>query len=95
MLYVHEVSGRRFFGCMRRIFEVEVDLERFQQAERTRAGFGGLRVARPPIENCRVAIAPSHPDRAERPCVAPDFLFSAQVPPRVDDDGLIEEPRDA
>lgn len=91
MLYVHEASERRFFGCMRRIFEVEVDLDRFQRAERTRLGFGGLRVAREPLPICRVAIAPSHPDRAERPCLEPDFLFSAAVPPQVDDGGWIEE----
>ena len=95
MLYVHEASGRRFFGCMRRIFEVEVDLDRFERAERTGLGFGGLRVARDPLPNCRVAIAPSHPDRAQRPCVEPDFLFSAVVPPDVDDDGWIEESDDA
>lgn len=89
MLYSHEVAGRRFFGCMQRIFEVEVDLDRFQRAERTRMGFGGLRVAREPLAMCRVAIDPSHPDRAERPCACPDFLFSGVVPPEVGEDGRV------
>lgn len=70
-------AGREWFGCLERVFPVEIDAERFAQAQRTRAGFGALRVARPPLPMCRCDVEVSHPERAEGPCVQPDFLLTA------------------
>ncbi len=43
-LYDDEETGRRFMGCLNKVFRGEIDQELFQQAERTRHGFGGVRL---------------------------------------------------
>src|SRR5688500_19417706 len=37
--YDEPLSGRRFMGCMHKVFATEIDVELFRAAERTRAGF--------------------------------------------------------
>ena len=37
-LYDDEETGRRFMGCMNKVFRGEIDVELFEQAERTRHG---------------------------------------------------------
>ena len=43
-LYDDEETGRRFMGCMNKVFRVEIDVEVFEEAERTRHGFGGVKM---------------------------------------------------
>ena len=43
--YDEPLSGRRFMGCMHKVFATEIDVELFRAAERTRAGFGTVRLA--------------------------------------------------
>ena len=43
--YDEPLSGRRFMGCMHKVFATEIDVELFREAERTRAGFGTVRLA--------------------------------------------------
>ena len=45
-LYDDEETGRRFMGCMNKVFRGEIDREMFDQAERTRHGFGGVKMTR-------------------------------------------------
>lgn len=75
-LYTYEQDGRAYFGCLERVYTVEIDLERFRAAQRTRAGFGALRVSRAPLPMCRCDVETSHPERADGPCVEPDFLLT-------------------
>ena len=35
-LYDDEKTGRRFMGCLNKVFKVEIDVELFREAERTR-----------------------------------------------------------
>ena len=44
-LYDDEDTGRRFMGCMNKVFRGEIDVELFEQAERTRQGFGGVKMS--------------------------------------------------
>ena len=44
-VYGEPLSGRRFMGCMQKVFATEIDVELFREAERTRAGFGTVRLA--------------------------------------------------
>ena len=44
-LYDDEETGRRFMGCMNKVFRGEIDAEMFDQAERTRHGFGGVKMS--------------------------------------------------
>ena len=53
-LYAYDdpLSGRRFMGCVQKVFAAELDVELFREAERTRHGFGTVRLANPPLARC-------------------------------------------
>lgn len=56
-LYAYDdENGRRFMGCMNKVFSAEIDIELFEEAERTRHGFGGVKLTGNPIEPCRVSV---------------------------------------
>ncbi len=40
-------------GCMNKVFRGEIDVELFEQAERTRHGFGGVKMTGLPLPQCR------------------------------------------
>src|SRR5918997_56664 len=50
-LYAYDdpVTGRRYMGCVQKVFATEIDVELFRQAERTRQGFGTVRLANAPL----------------------------------------------
>jgi hypothetical protein len=54
--YDDPLSGRRFMGCLHKVFSVEIDVELFAEAERTRSGFGAVKLAGEPREQCRFQI---------------------------------------
>ena len=54
--YRDERSGRRFMGCMQKIFEAEIDIDIFALASRTRSGYGGIRAARQPLTCCQFKV---------------------------------------
>ena len=54
--YDDPLSGRRYMGCMQKVFATEIDVELFREAERTRAGFGAVRLANPPLAQCRFSV---------------------------------------
>jgi hypothetical protein len=76
-LYAYDdpLSGRRFMGCVQKVFSAELDVELFQQAERTRHGFGTVRLANPPLARCRFSVEQAHEGRSEgQRCVNPRFF---------------------
>lgn len=78
-LYAYERFGRRVMGCIDRVFRVEVDVEAFTELQRTRAGFGGLRVWREPNAYCQCAVEPAFEHRHPGACVNPGFRESAPL----------------
>jgi hypothetical protein len=54
--YDDPLSGRRYMGCVQKVFATEIDVELFRQAERTRAGFGTVRLANTPLRCCRFTV---------------------------------------
>jgi hypothetical protein len=54
--YDDPLTGRRYMGCVQKVFATEIDVELFQRAERTREGFGAVRLANAPLRRCRFAI---------------------------------------
>jgi hypothetical protein len=38
------LSGGRYMGCLHKVFDCEIDVRLFAEAERTRAGFGTVKV---------------------------------------------------
>ena len=54
--YDDPLSGRRYMGCLQKVFEAEIDVELFAAAERTRAGFGAVKLARAPLRRCAFEV---------------------------------------
>jgi hypothetical protein len=76
-LYAFEEEGRTYIGCLAKVYTAEIDLELFQRAQRTRAGFGGLRAVGEPLPVCRTEVERTFEHRARGGCLNPDFLLSA------------------
>jgi len=83
--YDEDRSGRRYMGCLNKIFRVEIDVELFQEAQRTRQGYGGVRLTAAPLPVCEVAVEQAYDGAGEAfECVNPGFF---DVP---DDDRAID-----
>lgn len=74
-LYAYDdpLSGRRFMGCVHKVFATEIDVELFREAERTRAGFGTVRLAGYPLARCAFEVERAREGRSE-PCVNRRFF---------------------
>ena len=73
-LYAHEQFGRRYVGCMQKVFAAEIDLELLQRARRRRNGFGAIRAAREPLAICAGEVERAYEHREEpMGCVNPEF----------------------
>ena len=57
--YVDPLSGRRFMGCMRKVFRAEIDVDLFEAAERN-GGFGGIKMTGEPLPQCQFRVEPSY-----------------------------------
>ena len=66
--YDEPLSGRRFMGCMHKVFATEIDVELFRAAERTRGGFGTVRLAGYPTAHCRFEVERAR-EGTKEPCV--------------------------
>jgi hypothetical protein len=74
-LYSEEQDGRIVMGCAAGVFRAQIDVELFELAQRSRLGFGALRVERDPLAMCRTAVDEAFPHRAVEPCRNPEFLL--------------------
>src|ERR671933_2326750 len=74
-LYVYDdpLTGRRYMGCLQQVFATEIDVEMFREAERTRGGFGTVRLANYPLARCAFEVEQAREGGAE-PCVNPRFF---------------------
>jgi hypothetical protein len=81
--YDDPLSGRRYMGCLHKVFAVEIDVQLFWEAERTRTGFGTVKVASPPLKQCQFSVeqAFSRGDGDDFRCVNPRFLDWPDVGP--------------
>jgi hypothetical protein len=78
-LYDDERSGRRFMGCLNKVFKVEIDVELFREAERTRQGFGAVKLTGTPLPRCRTSVERAYFGSGPPfECVNPEF-FEAPV----------------
>ena len=80
-LYDDETSGRRFMGCLNKVFKVEIDVELFRESERTRHGYGGVKLTGAPLARCRTAVERAYHGGGDAfDCVNPMF-FDDPAPP--------------
>jgi hypothetical protein len=61
--YDDPASGRRYMGCLQGVFASEIDVDLFAEAERTRAGFGTVRLAREPLGRCAFSVEQAYESR--------------------------------
>jgi hypothetical protein len=54
--YDDPLTGRRYMGCVHKVFATEIDVALFERAERTRAGFGAVKLARAPLARCEFDV---------------------------------------
>jgi hypothetical protein len=74
-LYDEEGTGRRFMGCMQKVFRGEIDVEMFESAQRTRHGYGGVKMAGMPLPQCRTNVERAYDGYGEPfECVNPGFF---------------------
>ena len=74
-LYDDEQTGRRFMGCMNKVFRGEIDVELFEQAEHTRQGFGGVKMSGLPLPQCRSSVERAYDGYSEAfQCKNPQFF---------------------
>ena len=86
-LYDDEKSGRRFMGCLNKVFKVEIDVELFHEAERTRHGFGGVKLTGAPTPQCRTSVERAYHGCGDAfECVNPEFFVDPDAGPPADFD---------
>jgi hypothetical protein len=74
-LYDDERTGRRFMGCLNKVFKVEIDVDLFREAERTRHGFGGVKLTGTPIARCKTSVERAYHGCGDAfECVNPRFF---------------------
>ena len=61
--YDDPLSGRRYMGCLHKVFATEIDVELFAAAERTKVGFGTVRLANAPLRRCRFEVEQAYDGR--------------------------------
>ncbi len=54
--YREEINGRLYFGCLHKVFKVEIDQEMMQEIERSKLGFGGVKVHEAPLSHCPFSV---------------------------------------
>jgi len=72
--YDDELTGRRYMGCLHKVFAVEIDVELFRAAERSRHGFGTLKLAAAPRRRCAFSVEQAFPVRTGEECVNMRFF---------------------
>ena len=72
--YVDGITGRRFMGCVQKVFRGEIDMQLFELAERN-GGYGGIKMTGQPLSHCQFRVEPAF--EGEGPahtCINPSFF---------------------
>ena len=55
-IYSYDEGSHTYFGCLYKVFGVEIDLEGFRELEKRKGGFGAVKVIRQPLERCTISV---------------------------------------
>jgi hypothetical protein len=81
-LYDDEETGSRYMGCLHKVFRGEIDVELFDRAQRTRQGYGGVKVAGRPLAQCHTSVERAYDGQGEPfSCVNPEFFAEPDPAP--------------
>jgi hypothetical protein len=74
-LFDDEDTGRRYMGCMNKVFRAEIEVEAFEAAQRTRDGFGGVKMSGAALPQCRTSVERAYDGHGDPfSCVNPQFF---------------------
>jgi len=74
-VYAYQEFGHTYIGCMRKVYEVEIDVDLLRAAEATPPGFGAVKAIGRPLPMCRVEVESCYGGRADDlGCVNPEFF---------------------
>ena len=77
--YVDQLSGRRFMGCMKKVFGGEIDIEMFEAAG-LNGGYGGIKMTGEPLPQCQFRVEPAYEGTGPGfECVNPRFFDCADA----------------
>jgi hypothetical protein len=77
--YVDGPTGRRFMGCVQKVFKGEIDMALFEAAERS-GGYGGIKMTGKPLGHCPTRVEPAFEGGGPaHTCLNPGF-FDAEDP---------------
>ena len=80
--YDDPLAGKRYLGCLQKVFDAEIDVEMFQEAERSRAGYGAVTLARAPLRRGAFEVEQAYDRRPEgRGCVNRRFFDAPDAGP--------------
>ena len=72
--YVDGPTGRRFMGCVQKVFRGEIDVKGFEDAE-LQGGFGGIKMTGAPLSHCQFRVEPAFEgDGPAHTCLNPSFF---------------------
>jgi hypothetical protein len=72
--YNDELSGRRYLGCLQKVFGCEIDVEAFEAEERA-SGYGGIKMTGKPLPHCQFTVEPAYEGGGPaHECVNPRFF---------------------
>lgn len=54
--YEEAATGRRFMGCLNKVFSAEIDLDMFILAEAGRGSYGGIKMTGEPLPQCQFTV---------------------------------------
>lgn len=81
-LYDDEKTGQRFMGCMNKVFRGEIDVALFEEAQRTRHGYGGVKMTGRPLPQCRYTVEKAYDGNGSAfECVNPEFFEAPEEDP--------------
>ena len=77
--YEDQAGGHRYMGCLQKVFAVEIDVDMFEKAERTRQGFGGIKAASEPLAMCPMSVERSYEGQGGAfTCTNPRFFDASE-----------------
>lgn len=82
-IYSYDEDGSTYFGCLYKVFAVEVSLDGFRELEKRKGGFGAVKVVRQPLDHCRFTVEKAYNRQEGEACrEALGDRFSPEVPVR-------------
>jgi hypothetical protein len=81
-VYAYEAWGHTYMGCLQKVYEVEIDLDLLNAAQRRREGFGAVKARRTPLPMCQAEVASCYDHRLDEVgCRNPEFHEVAEARP--------------